>query len=204
MGINRAGIDFVNLINLLRNFNTVKLSEYPLLMSENIWLARQIRQRQLFPKGVSLAVKMFGRLPQPVQHKVLSVTLNQALEQSIQDGELDFMVGRRCAIRVNEAEQTWVLAFDGKQLNVVSNEHKGGELQHTGLDAEVVFSGNSTAFLELVCQKVDPDTLFFQRQLVVEGDTELGLYLKNLLDALDWESLPKLFQVAIGVAKKIS
>jgi predicted lipid carrier protein YhbT len=28
--------------------------------------------------------------------------------------------------------------------------------------------------------------LFFQRRLVIEGDTELGLALKNLLDSLDW------------------
>jgi predicted lipid carrier protein YhbT len=30
----------------------------------------------------------------------------------------------------------------------------------------------------------DADTLFFERRLVMEGDTELGLLLKNTLDAL--------------------
>jgi predicted lipid carrier protein YhbT len=28
--------------------------------------------------------------------------------------------------------------------------------------------------------------LFFQRRLVIEGDTELGLRLKNLLDSVEW------------------
>ena len=32
----------------------------------------------------------------------------------------------------------------------------------------------------------DPDTLFFSRRLVIEGDTELGLALKNALDAASW------------------
>ncbi|MGB7997639.1 MAG: SCP2 sterol-binding domain-containing protein, partial [Photobacterium halotolerans] len=40
-------------------------------------------------------------------------------------------------------------------------------------------------------RKVDPDTLFFQRRLTMQGDTELGLAVKNLLDSLDLDSLPK-------------
>jgi predicted lipid carrier protein YhbT len=32
-------------------------------------------------------------------------------------------------------------------------------------------------------QEEDPDTLFFQRRLVIEGDTELGLQVKNLMFA---------------------
>jgi predicted lipid carrier protein YhbT len=32
----------------------------------------------------------------------------------------------------------------------------------------------------------DPDTLFFNRTLDIEGDTELGLIVKNMLDAVEW------------------
>jgi predicted lipid carrier protein YhbT len=46
-------------------------------------------------------------------------------------------------------------------------------------------------FLALALRREDPDTLFFSRRLVMEGDTELGLLVKNTLDALDLEpSLP--------------
>jgi predicted lipid carrier protein YhbT len=41
-----------------------------------------------------------------------------------------------------------------------------------------------------VSRQEDPDTLFFQRRLTIEGDTELGLEVKNILDALDHENLP--------------
>ena len=33
------------------------------------------------------------------------------------------------------------------------------------------------------------DTLFFSRRLRMEGDTDLGLLVKNTLDAVDWDTL---------------
>lgn len=38
-------------------------------------------------------------------------------------------------------------------------------------------------YAALALRREDPDTLFFSRRLVLEGDTELGLALKNALDA---------------------
>jgi predicted lipid carrier protein YhbT len=37
----------------------------------------------------------------------------------------------------------------------------------------------------LARRQEDPDTLFFARRLVLEGDTELGLMVKNALDAIE-------------------
>lgn len=52
--------------------------------------------------------------------------------------------------------------------------------------ADVCFRGELHAYLKLLTRQEDPDTLFFNRQLSIEGDTELGLAIKNLLDAIDW------------------
>ncbi len=41
-------------------------------------------------------------------------------------------------------------------------------------------------FLALALRREDPDTLFFTRRLVMESDTELGLLVKNTLDALEF------------------
>ena len=38
-------------------------------------------------------------------------------------------------------------------------------------------------YLALALRREDPDSLFFARRLVVEGDTELGVALKNALEA---------------------
>ncbi len=46
----------------------------------------------------------------------------------------------------------------------------------------IVAPGSS--YLRLLRGDEDPDRLFFERALVMEGDTELGLVLKNTLDAI--------------------
>ncbi|MGL4614462.1 MAG: ubiquinone anaerobic biosynthesis accessory factor UbiT, partial [Shewanella sp.] len=38
--------------------------------------------------------------------------------------------------------------------------------------------------------KEDPDTLFFQRKLSIQGDTELGLEVKNLLLSIEFSTMP--------------
>jgi len=48
------------------------------------------------------------------------------------------------------------------------------------------FTAPLSAFLQMVSRQEDPDTLFFNRSLAIEGDTELGLRVKNMLDALEW------------------
>lgn len=54
---------------------------------------------------------------------------------------------------------------------------------------DLQFTAPLSAFLQLVSRQEDPDTLFFKRTLSVEGDTELGLLVKNMLDALEWPQL---------------
>lgn len=55
---------------------------------------------------------------------------------------------------------------------------------------DLAFRANLSAFLQLVARQEDPDTLFFNRTLSIEGDTELGLIVKNMLDAVEWPKLP--------------
>ena len=43
--------------------------------------------------------------------------------------------------------------------------------------------------MNTIAGQVDPDTLFFRRKLAIEGNTELGLTLKNFLDSQDPEQL---------------
>jgi predicted lipid carrier protein YhbT len=57
---------------------------------------------------------------------------------------------------------------------------------------DLTFRANLSAFLQLLARQEDPDTLFFNRELSIEGDTELGLIVKNMLDAVEWPQLPRL------------
>ena len=63
--------------------------------------------------------------------------------------------------------------------------------------ADVSFSADASDLLMIAARKQDPDTLFFQRRLVIEGDTELGLYVKNLMDAIELEQMPKALRMML-------
>ena len=52
---------------------------------------------------------------------------------------------------------------------------------------DVRISGTVDDFWRLATRAEDPDTLFFSRRLSIEGDTETGVHVKNLLDALDYD-----------------
>jgi len=53
-------------------------------------------------------------------------------------------------------------------------------------EPDLAFAANLSAYLQLLSRQEDPDTLFFNRELEITGDTELGLIVKNMLDAVEW------------------
>ena len=65
-------------------------------------------------------------------------------------------------------------------------------------EPDVTFSASLNDLVLIAGRKEDPDSLFFQRRLKIEGNTELGLEVKNLIDSLDLESLPALMQHALN------
>jgi predicted lipid carrier protein YhbT len=55
-------------------------------------------------------------------------------------------------------------------------------------------------FVLLANQQADPDTLFFQRRLVIEGDTELGLQIRNVIFGSELGGAPaKLAQMLLAL-----
>lgn len=59
-------------------------------------------------------------------------------------------------------------------------------------EPDLTFAANLSAYLQLLARQEDPDTLFFNRELEITGDTELGLIVKNMLDAVEWPTPPRL------------
>lgn len=55
----------------------------------------------------------------------------------------------------------------------------------SSINPDATISAGAREFLLLALRKEDPDTLFFDRRLVIEGDTELGLIVKNALDRIE-------------------
>ena len=105
---------------------------------------------------------------------MISKLLNRLFARQIADGDLDFMHGRNLRVEVMDAGMHFELGFDGRRLFAAG-----------GQNADLVFRGNVYDFLLLAARREDSDTLFFQRRLQIEGDTEMGLEIKNFLDAID-------------------
>ena len=127
------------------------------------------------------AVGIPGRvIPYSAQKQVLSVVLNQAFREPLQHGELDFLEGAKVRIKITDLCIDWLISVGSDRFTPIERELKD----------DVCISGESPDFILLATRQADPDTLFFQRRIRIEGDTELGLGVKNTMDSMDWEDLP--------------
>jgi predicted lipid carrier protein YhbT len=130
----------------------------------------------------------FKLVPQPVQIYALQKAANLLLKEQLDDGDLDFLDGPFLRIQVRDLGYDWGVCKRGDRL-----------MFFPGVEgADVSFSGTSSDLLLLASRREDADTLFFQRRLRIEGDTELGLQIKNLIDAIDLEQFPALFNRALN------
>jgi len=146
--------------------------------------------RKISRAGARLA----GYCPLRVRNQLFQPLLNHALKSLMEEGELDFLIHKTCAINVRNSRLCCVITYQDNRLKFLPEY----------CEAEVTISADSDAFLALITQSVDPDTLFFRRQLLIEGDVELGLYLKNMLDALNAEDLPPMYRQAIEGLRKLA
>ncbi|MEQ0009068.1 SCP2 domain-containing protein [Klebsiella sp. GG_Kp146] len=135
------------------------------------------------PSLMSVPVKL---APFALKRQVLEQVLSWQFRQALAEGELEFLEGRWLSIHVRDIGLLWYTSVVDSRL-VVSQQ----------ADADVSFSADASDLLMIAARKQDPDTLFFQRRLVIEGDTELGLYVKNLMDAIELEQMPKALRVML-------
>lgn len=127
--------------------------------------------------------KVIKHLPQPpfiLQKTIGEKLLQHLMAEQIEMGDFDFLQNRWLQISVNDMGLVFFLSFQENQL-ILSNKIS---------QADVIFSGDSKEFILLASRSEDPDTLFFQRRLMIEGDTELGLYIKNSIDGIDFDNWP--------------
>lgn len=131
------------------------------------------------PRLPRLLAAPLVRLPNPIHSRLLALALNRTLGEALREGDLDFLQDQSLSIRVRDAGIDFRLTLDNGQLATASPARK----------CDLVIEGTVYDFMQLLGRQVDPDTLVFQRRLVMQGNTELGLEVKNFLDGLDMESL---------------
>lgn len=125
-----------------------------------------------FPRPLG---QLIEHLPTWPTSFTFSCILGLVLRQTIRRRDLQALYGKRIAIHVTDAG-----------LHLYFTVQSGGFSAATGNVApDLAISATAYDFYLLAMRKEDSDTLFFNRRLVVEGDTELGLIAKNMLDAIE-------------------
>ena len=117
-------------------------------------------------------------IPGTVHAGILAVIFNHLLRGQALVARLRELEGKCVSLRITDVPCEIAWRFHNGRLHAAASREAG-----------VIIAGRMASFLELACRRQDPDTLFFTRELSIEGDTEAGVHVKNLLDALefDWE-----------------
>ena len=122
-----------------------------------------------------------AHMPFFLQRFALQRSLNQVFAQAMQDGLFDILEQRWMRLQVNDLNLSWCISKEQNNNRLLIQDRA---------PVEVTISGNWREFLLLASRQEDPDTLFFRRRLQIDGDTELGLAVKNMIDSLDSDDLP--------------
>ena len=133
------------------------------------------------------ALQPLALVPQRLQRPVVEFALREYFRDAMEDGRLSPLEGRWIRLEVADLSLGWLIGVIGNRP-VISLQDR---------DHEVLIRGTLEEFLLLASVREDPDTQFFRRRIIMEGDTDLGLEVKNLIYSLDPERLPALINLVI-------
>jgi predicted lipid carrier protein YhbT len=122
--------------------------------------------------------RVVSRLPGYPPALLLTAALDFGVGRAVSRDAVAPLAGRRFALVVRDLGLS--VRFEATA--------QGFRPTRDGAPPDLAVTATLRDFIALALREEDPDTLFFARRLVVEGDTELGLTVKNLLDGIDWHA----------------
>ena len=129
-----------------------------------------------FPTTVPAPVAaVLSRLPAYPAALALTTALNASVARQLPADVAALLLHKRLRIQVRDARMALDFTWTGSAF--------APRARHAQTD--LCISASAHDFVRLAQRQEDPDTLFFNRRLSMEGDTELGLIVKNTLDALE-------------------
>ncbi len=136
---------------------------------------KNLKSPPTLPAALALPLKM---IPDFIHNKALVAALNEIFNDDLREGELNFLQGSILHIKVDDANIEFRLTLQGGKLMAAEKSQ----------NSDICLRGTVYDYLLLASRSEDTDTLFFNRRLHMQGDTELGLYVKNFLDGMDMDS----------------
>lgn len=129
------------------------------------------------PSSITHTLQHFPQFPPSL---AMATTLNLALGEDGIRAIPSELTGRQICLIVTDL---------GMELSLVLTSHGFMPPHFPSSTPDVVIKANKHDFLAMATRTEDSDTLFFNRRLIMAGDTELGLLVRNLLDAVDFSAL---------------
>ncbi len=133
------------------------------------------KPKQLTKIAKSLPFKLNAILIEKIANKVLFEQIKQA--------DFDFLQNKTLQVTILDADLKLGLSFKNNKITCI-------HFSEQAFPADVTLAVNTSDAISLIKQEVDPDTLFFQRKLKIQGDTELAHHIKNTIDTLDPNVIP--------------
>lgn len=127
-------------------------------------------------RALSAVKKFLSAVPDEVHCVALAAMFNHALRGQEVTTRFEEVDGKSVLLRIDDVPCQLHFRFERRRLRPCR-----------GSDPDVIIAGNLESFMRLASREEDPDTLFFTRQLIIEGETETGLHIKNLLDSLEYD-----------------
>jgi predicted lipid carrier protein YhbT len=119
--------------------------------------------------------KLLSRLPAFPGSLLFVRGLNLTLARLLTPDVTHLLLAKKLRIRVTDIP--WEFDFEWLDGRFSACGNSGA--------ADLKISASAYDFVLLARRQEDPDTLFFSRRLSMEGDTELGLLVKNTMDAIE-------------------
>lgn len=120
--------------------------------------------------------RLLSRLPQFPASAVFAAALTLWLGETLGADAHPELAGKLIRLHVTDAGVTLTFLVTSR-----------GFTPSSATSPDLTLAATAEDFLALALRREDPDTLFFSRRLSMEGDTELGLLVKNSLDALEFK-----------------
>lgn len=117
---------------------------------------------------------LLSRLPMRPPSQALALALNRLLLPRLPADARALLAGPAVRVDVLDLGLSLALVLDAQGFRVAP----------AGAPTALRIAAALPSYWRLLRGRDDADRLFFERALVMEGDTELGLVLKNTLDAI--------------------
>jgi len=131
------------------------------------------------PRVPELLTRPITLIPETIRSALIVKALNVVLAQALSEGELEFLSKQQVSVSITDLKLKFALSLRNNQL-AAKRWRSSDDLNLTG---------SLYDFMLLATRQEDSDTLFFHRRLKMEGSTELGLEVKNLLDGMDTDTV---------------